>query len=53
MTQDQLRNAVLCLTTEQARQSWKREQEYNREHGLPYYERLIDVSTGHVISKCK
>lgn len=51
MTNEQLRAAVLSLTTEQARQSWKREQEYKRERGEQYFDRLVDVQAGRVVAE--
>ena len=44
------RAAVLMLTLDQSRQTWIREQEYNRARGLPCYDRLIDVATGKVVA---
>jgi len=44
------RAAVLAMTEAQARQTWVREQAYNRERALPYYERLVDAATGEVVA---
>jgi hypothetical protein len=51
MTREQLRSAVLCLTTEQARQTWTREQEFKCARGMEHFERLIDVQTGRVVAQ--
>lgn len=50
--QAQLRAFVFCATEQQIVASWVREQEVNRERGLPYYERLVDPDTGRVVASC-
>ena len=45
-----LRAALPHLTTDQIRLSWVREQHYNRDHGLPFFDRLVDPVTDEVLA---
>jgi len=50
--QAQLRALVFNATEAQIVASWVRQQEVNREQGLPHYERLIDPVSGRVVASC-
>ena len=41
--------AVLSMTTEQMRATWRREQEWNRGRGLPHYTVLRDPVSGAIL----